>query len=552
LTVSGGTGTKTYFWTGPGIVNATDKDQVNLGVGTYNVTVTDANSCTKSYQVVLTNEHPSPTAGISSSETDNAICIGDNIIFTATGGSTYEFFLNGGSIQGPSTDATYNTTGLASGDEVYAIVTSSYGCSATTSTITTTVNALPVVTLADQASVCEGSSIVTLTGGSPTPGGFYSGTGVSGSSFDPTVAGVGTHSITYTFTDANGCTNSASKNKTVNALPVVTLADQAAVCEGSSIVTLTGGSPTPGGFYSGTGVSGSSFDPTVAGVGTHTITYTFTDGNGCTNSASKNKVVNALPAVIANATQTVICEGDPLTLTGSGATSYTWDQGVDDGVEFYPSSTQTYTVTGTDANGCINTDQIEITVNPVPVASVSTASPLAYCQGDAISTLFEANPADGSSYQWIRDGSNISGALLNTYTATQSGLYSVFVIKNGCWAISDDVEIIVNPLPAVSLPDLSPVCVNASPITLDGGWPTNGTYSGTGVTGTTFDPAVAGAGLQTITYTYTDDKTCTNSASKDIVVNALTEVTLADFAPICVNASPLTLTGDCPTVEHTP
>ncbi|MGE0077760.1 MAG: T9SS type A sorting domain-containing protein [Bacteroidales bacterium] len=619
LTVTGGTGTKTYFWTGPDIVNATNKDQTGLGVGTYNVLVTDDNSCTKSYQVILTNENPSPTPGISSSEIDNAICIGDNIIFTATGGNTYEFFLNGGLIQGSSTDATYNTTSLSNGDEVYAIVTSSYGCSAITSTITTTVNTLPVVTLANQASVCEGSAAIALTGGSPALGtysgtgvsggdfdpvvagvgthsitytytdgngctnsaskdkivnalptvsladqasvcegsaavalsgglpalGTYSGTGVSGGNFDPVIAGVGTHSITYSYTDGNGCTNSASKDKVVNSLPVVTLADLASVCEGSAAVTLTGGSPALGTF-SGTGVSGNTFDPTIAGVGTHSITYSYTDGNGCTNSASKDKVVNALPTVVANATQTVLCEGDPLTLTGGGATSYIWDQGVDDGVEFYPSTTQTYTVIGTDSNGCSNSDQIEITVNPVPVALVSTTDPVAYCQGDAVSTLFEASPSDASSYQWIRNGLNISGALLNSYTATQPGLYSVFVIKDGCWAISDDIEIIENPLPTVSLSDLSPICVDASPITLDGGLPSGGTYSGKGVTGTTFDPTAAGVGIQAITYTYTDGNTCTNSASKDIVVNALPDVTLADLAPICVDASPITLDGGLP------
>ncbi|MGD9976914.1 MAG: T9SS type A sorting domain-containing protein [Bacteroidales bacterium] len=394
LTVSGGTGTKTYFWTGPDIVNATGKDQINLGVGNYEVIVTDANGCTKNYQVILTEENSSPTAGIFSSESDNAICIGDNIIFTATGGNTYEFFLNGSSVQASSTDATYNSTSLVDGDQVHAIVTSSSGCSATSSTITTT--------------------------------------------------------------------------------------------------------------------------------------------------------VNPLPAVVANANQTVICEGDPVTLTGSGASSYSWDQGVNNGEEFYPSSTQTYTVTGTDANGCINTDQIQVTVNPVPVASVNTTDPLSYCDGDVINTAFSATPADATAYQWLRNGSNISGALYTTYTATQDGLYSVWVSKNGCWTISDDVEIVVNPLPSVSLSDFSPVCIDASPITLDGGLPGGGTYSGGGVTGGTFDPATAGAGTHAVTYSYTDANGCSSAASGDIVVNALPAVSLADLSPVCIDASPITLDGGLP------
>jgi hypothetical protein len=67
-----------------------------------------------------------------------------------------------------------------------------------------------------------------------------------------------------------------------------------------------------------------------------------------------------------------------------------------------------------------------------------------------------------------------------------------------------------------------------------------------GIDITTFDPIVAGVGTHTITYTITDANSCSNSASKDIVVNALTDVTLADFDPVCVNAAPVILAGGLP------
>ncbi|MCB9000949.1 MAG: T9SS type A sorting domain-containing protein [Bacteroidales bacterium] len=394
LTVSGGTPVYTYHWVGPDIISATDKDQTNLGPGTYTVTVTDANLCTKDYQVELISENPDPTVDLVSSDADNTICIGDNVIFTASGGSTYEFFLNGSPVQGPGAGYSYSNSSLINGDQVFATVTTAAGCSANTSTITTTVNALP----------------------------------------------------------------------TVNA----------------------------------------------------------------------------------NTSANPVCEGDPVTLTGSGAVSYSWDNDVTDGIEFYPSATDTYTVTGTDANGCINTDQITITVNPSPVASINTSDQLEYCDGDAISTLLEASPSDGSYYQWSRNAESISGANSSTYTATQDGFYSVYVIKNGCVGISDDVEITVHPLPSVSLTDLSPVCVDASPFSLTGGTPENGIYSGEGVTDGSFDPSSAGAGIHSITYTYTDVNGCTNFDSKDITVNELPSVTLADFSPVCVDATPITLTGGSP------
>ncbi|HON71456.1 MAG TPA: hypothetical protein PL153_10370, partial [Tenuifilum sp.] len=146
LTVSGGTPGYTYFWTGPDIVNPTDKDQVNLGPGTYNVTVTDANSCSKDYQVILTSANPTPTVNLTTNDADNSICPGTEVIFTASGGSTYEFFLNGLTVQGPGTAYAYSNSTLADGDQVFAEVTSAAGCKANTDTITITVFTLPTVT----------------------------------------------------------------------------------------------------------------------------------------------------------------------------------------------------------------------------------------------------------------------------------------------------------------------------------------------------------------------------------------------------------------------
>jgi len=398
LTVNGGTPGYTYFWTGPDIVNATDKDQVNLGPGTYTVTVTDANLCTKEYQVVLTSANPTPTVTLTTNHADNSICQGTEVIFTAGGGSTYEFFLNGSSVQGPGIAYAYSNSSLINGDQVFAEVTSAAGCKATTSTITITVFTLPTVT--------------------------------------------------------------------------------------------------------------------------------------------------------AHASANPICEGDGVTLTGGGAVSYTWDKGVIDGQVFYPSETDTYTVIGTDANGCQNSAQITVTVNPVPNAVMSTTDPLEYCADQTVSTLFSASPSDGSFYQWIKDGQNISGAHTNTYTATEPGFYSVYLIKNGCWSISDEVQIVVHPLPSVTLADFNAICVDATPISLNGGSPEGGVYSGNGVTGTTFDPAAAGVGTHTITYTYTDGNGCVSSDSKDITVNPLPTANISTTDPtIWCEGTPINVTLTAETAD---
>src|SRR5947208_11371161 len=93
--------------------------------------------------------------------------------------------------------------------------------------------------------------------------------------------------------DANNCTASASKTFTVHTAPTVTLADFTAVCSNAGLQSLGGGLPA-GGTYSGTGVSAGKFDPSV---GTQTITYSYTDANNCTASASKTFTVHTAPTV---------------------------------------------------------------------------------------------------------------------------------------------------------------------------------------------------------------------------------------------------------------
>ena len=157
--------------------------------------------------------------------------------------------------------------------------------------------ASPVVTFNQTITeLCTDDIIITLDQGLPT-GGVYSGPGVSGNSFNPALSGSGDHTITYTFTNPNGCTDSASDNIEVFAAPVVALTlTEDNTCDGTTSLLLSGGIPT-GGTYSGTGVTGTNFDASVAGIGPHTITYTFTDGNGCVGIATDEIIVNNNPFV---------------------------------------------------------------------------------------------------------------------------------------------------------------------------------------------------------------------------------------------------------------
>ena len=123
---------------------------------------------------------------------------------------------------------------------------------------------------------------------------------------------------------------------------------------------------TASGLPSGVTASWSSDVITITGTPTASGTFSYTiplDGGCGTVSATGTITVDDLPTVDAGSDQTV-CGGDNVTLNGSGASTYTWDNGVTNNTAFTASTTTTYTVTGTDANGCINTDQVTVTITP--------------------------------------------------------------------------------------------------------------------------------------------------------------------------------------------
>ena len=181
-----------------------------------------------------------------------------------------------------------------------------------------------------------------------------------GASFTGTILGATTYTVTGT--DGNGCVNTDQVDVVVNALPVVDAGADQAVCDGFAV--LLAGSGAQSYSWDNGVVDGSAFIPPL---GTTTYTVTGTDGNGCVNTDQLDVVVNALPLVAAGLDQAV-CIGTSVVLAGSGAQSYSWDNGVVDGVSFAPSvGTITYTVTGTDGTGCVNTDQLDVVVNALPL-----------------------------------------------------------------------------------------------------------------------------------------------------------------------------------------
>ena len=143
------------------------------------------------------------------------------------------------------------------------------------------------------------------------PGGILSGPGISGLNFNPAVAGAGSHTITYSYTDQYGCDATATRLFTVNALPQpAILNSDVTFCADGPLVPVEV-SP-PGGILSGPGISGLNFNPAVAGAGPHTITYSYTDEHGCDATATMLFTVNALPQPAILNSDVTFCADGPL------------------------------------------------------------------------------------------------------------------------------------------------------------------------------------------------------------------------------------------------
>ena len=117
--------------------------------------------------------------------------------------------------------------------------------------------------------------------------------------------------------------------------------------------------------------------PTSTSTYSAEVTYNRCDGSQVieTDQITVNLAGGGLPNVIANTSNNNVCIGDSVILSGSGALTYSWDNGVIDGVAFYPTSSNTYIVTGTDVNGCTNTDTISISV----LNTTASSTPISSC-----------------------------------------------------------------------------------------------------------------------------------------------------------------------------
>ncbi|MCC6252597.1 MAG: T9SS type A sorting domain-containing protein [Bacteroidia bacterium] len=524
ITLSGGSPAGgNYFIDG---VAATVFDPAAEGAGNHEIiySYTDANGCSSSAtRYIFVNLPPIVSYNLPSS-----VCLGEtiNLGFSPVGGT---LLVNGSS--SPFVITANNTNPI---NVSYSYSDGSTGCT-TTIQETITVNDLPTVSIPPTAEYCASVSNVILSGGTPL-GGYYMGVGVINDSiFYPSLISGSSTTVQYYYTDINGCTNSASQTISLTPAPVVSMNIPSTACIDGGLVTLTG-SPA-GGTFSGQGVSGNNFNPAVAGPGTYSIIYSYTDANGCSASISQNITVTSGGIPLVQPLSPLCVNSAPINFAYSPVGGIFSGPGVL-GNTFNPAlagaGTHEIVYTVTFSNGCVGYDTIQVTVNALPTVSF-TAPPNSCINGTSV-TLNSGLPSGG-----IYSGNGVSG---NTFSPVAAGagihvLTYTYSDNNGCTNnVTDSIEVFA--LPTVSLDTFQTVCNGSQIFNLSGGLPLGGTYSGTGVTGNNqFDPTVSGAGIFQISYVYSDANNCSNTAVQnlevvELSVNAGTNQTIS-----CGNAAQL-------------
>ncbi len=428
-------------------------------------------------------------------------------------------------------DVTGNSGGVANISYSY---TNSCGTAYTFTGVT--VNPLPDAgTITGATSVCAGS-ITSLSNWSTSGSWSTSDAAVATVDVSGNVTGVASGTVDISYISVNGCgIDFDAFTMTVNPLPSA-ISGTRHVCIGGTTTLSDAG----GGAWSsnntlvatigtGTGV--------VSGIAAGTATITYTLSTGCEITATVT--VNALP-VVGVGSALPICTGTSTPLiSASGAISYSWSPATGlsattgSGVIASPLATTSYTVTGTDLNGCANTASVTVTVNPLPV--INAGSSVAICNGS--STGLTAT--GGVSYTWSPatglsavTGASITANPSSTTTYTATGFSSSGCINTATVTVS------VNALPVISVGSGVAIC-NGSSTLLSATGGVSYTWSpASGLSATTGASVTASpSSTKVYTVTGTNASGCSNTATVTVTVNALPIVSVGSALPICTGTS---------------
>jgi gliding motility-associated-like protein len=530
LVLDAGVGYDSYIWS-----TSDDTQTITINsAGTYSVTVTDANGCVASDEIII-GISPAPDATITAA---GPFCSSDSPInlTAATAGGTW----SGDGIT-DAVNGTFDPSAANIGDNSLTYSLTVGACS-DSDNITIVIQSAPDATISAAGPFCSSDSPVNLA--AATGGGTWSGDGITDAvngTFDPSAANMGDNSLTYSLT-VGGCSDSDNITIIVQSAPDATISAAGPFCSSDSPINLT--AVTGGGTWSGDGITDAvngTFDPSAANIGDNSLTYSLTVG-GCSDSDNINILVQSAPDATISAAGPFCSSDSPINLaaaTGGG----TWSgDGITDAVNgtFDPSAANmgdnslTYSLT---VGACSDSDNITIIVQSAPDATITAAGP--FCSSDSPVNLTAAT-AGGT---WSGDG--ITDAVNGTFDPSAANIgdnsltYSLTV--GGC-SDSDNITIVVQSAPDASISAAGPFCSSDSPINLAAATE-GGTWSGDGITDAvngTFDPSVANIGDNSLTYSLTVGG-CSDSDNITIVVQSAPDASISAAGPFCSSDSPINL-----------
>lgn len=409
------------------------------GNATISYTVTNNGCSTTQTKNISVQTAPATAIAVSGPTT---FCAGGSVVLSAANGSGYAW---------TNTATSQSITVTQSG--TYGVsVTNGQGCASIAAPVTINVVPFPVLDpIAGNNSVCIGA---TTTLSNTTAGGTWSSSNTSVASVSTAgeVSGnnSGSATITYTYTNAAGCSSTVTKPIAVNVIPsaVTSISGPTTFCAGNT-VTLT--APAAGSYLWSTNETTQSI--TVAASGTYDVDVTTA---GCTASSAPITVtVNALPTPVVTTNNVAICQGAAATLSSTPASAYAWSNGATTST-ISVTTAGNYTVTVTDANGCSATSTpLAIAVSANPTVAIAAAGATTFCQGQSVVLNTNTN---GSSYVWS------NGATTPSITANTSGLYFVTVTNAaGCSSVSNEITVTAAPafVPTITAASPTTVCAGA-------------------------------------------------------------------------------------------
>ncbi len=385
------------------------------------------------------------------------------LLSSTTPGATYQWYLNGVAIIG-QTNPTLDISANSFGPGNYScMVTLGLNCSTASYVVTGT--AVPTADF-NNTTACFGTVPTAFTDSSYVGSGTITawswdfGDPPSGANNTSTLqnpshlfTSSGLFNVTLVSTSSNGCTDTIVIPITVNPAPTAVAGIDQSICAGNPAnLNATGG-----GTYiwnGGTLVNANGASQTVTPSTTTSYIVTVTNNFGCTDNDTMVVTVNQSPIVSAGA-DVSMCAGDTTQLNASGTGTFSWSPsaGLSNAAIAnplaFPSSTTTYTTTLTNANGCIGTDMVTITINTVPVAVASNDTTI--CAGTSVNLT----SSGGTTYSWSPstnlNNANISNPIASPPVTTT---YVVTVSNGGCSDI-ENVVINVQTVSANAGPDLT-------------------------------------------------------------------------------------------------